>query len=62
MLTKIDTLIHELQLMRKEIAGARPLASETGLTDRLYGAAGHGTPDEYDIDLDWQRFGAWQIR
>ncbi len=62
MLKQIDTMIHELQLMRRQLTQAVPPASEAGLTERLFGAAGHGTWDEYALNLDWQRFGEWQIR
>ena len=62
MLTRIDAMIDELRVMRKELAGTVRLASEAGLTDRLFGAAGHGTREEFDLDLDWKRFGEWQSR
>ena len=63
MLKQIDTMIRELQIMRRQITQGSPLASsEAGLTDRLFGAAGHGTWDEYDVNLDWQRFSEWPTR
>ncbi len=62
MLKQIDRMIHELQIMRTQLTQVLPLASEAGLTDRLFGAAGHGTYDEYDLNLDWQRFSEWQTR
>ncbi len=63
MLTQVEAMIRELQIIRGQLVQLLPLASsEAGLTDRLFGAAGHGTPDEYDSFLDWERFSEWQTR
>ncbi len=63
MLNQIDTLILELQMMRRQLTQGLPLvSSDAGLTNRLFGAAGHGTWDEYDLNLDWQRFSEWPSR
>ncbi len=56
MIKRIDAMIRELETMRKQLNEVPSPASEPGLTERLFGAAGHGTWDEYDLDLDWKRF------
>ncbi len=63
MLVQVEAMIRELQIIRGQLVQLLPLASsEVGLTDRLFGAAGHGTRDEYDQFLDWERFSEWQTR
>ena len=32
------------------------------LVDQLFGALGHGTWEEYDLDLDWKRFSEGNLR
>jgi hypothetical protein len=38
------------------------LITPPGLTEELFGVAGKGTWDAYDLDLDWKRFSEWQTR
>lgn len=54
-LRRIDAIIHELQELR-QIVLVREHGADGGLAAQLYGALGQGTWDEYDADLDWQRF------
>lgn len=56
MLSRIDELIRELQSMRRQLAISTKYSQPAGLTQRLFGALGHGTWDEYDADLHWKRF------
>ena len=46
---RIDVLIRELEMLRHQLAAARPTAQATGLTQALFGAAGRGARDEYDF-------------
>lgn len=56
-IARIDAVIHELEALRQQlIAPASPSTSD--LTDLLFGALGRGTWEEYDLNLDWARFGA----
>ena len=58
--TQIDAIIPELLALRRRLTVAPPPSAEPGgLTAALYGVLGQGTWDEYDIDLDWTRFGAY---
>ncbi|HSJ53430.1 MAG TPA: hypothetical protein VLC52_06745 [Anaerolineae bacterium] len=55
LLERIDVIAHELEELRQAVlAQVRP--PNGNLTDGLYGALGQGSWDEYDPDLDWQRF------
>lgn len=54
-LRRIDAIIQELQELRQIVLVQEHVADEA-LTAQLYGALGQGTWDEYDPDLDWQRF------
>lgn len=52
---KIDAILYELQELRRTIlVQTRP--SDGNLAEQLYGVLGRGTWDEYDRQLDWQRF------
>ena len=54
-LDRIDAIIQELQELRQAVlTQTRPV--EENLAAQLYGALGQGTWDEYDPQLDWQRF------
>jgi hypothetical protein len=54
---QIDTLVRELVALRRQLV--RPTEPATpSLTQQLYGSLGHGTWDEYDVNLDWVRFSA----
>lgn len=54
-LKRIDSIIQELQELRQVVL-VQERSSEGNLAEQLYGALGQGTWDEYDPDLDWQRF------
>lgn len=62
MLDRIDAMVRELGEMRRHYAARRKGAKAAGLTEGLFGAAGRGTREEYDLNLDWLRFGPWQTR
>ena len=52
---RIDAIIDELQGLRQTIlVQTRP--TNGNLTEQLYGALGQGSWEEYDPQLDWQRF------
>ncbi len=54
---RIDAIIRELEALRQQVTMLTPATSETsGLTKELYGSLGHGSWEEYDLDLDWVRF------
>ena len=54
-LDRIDAIIQELQELRQVVlTQTRP--AEENLVAELYGALGQGAWDEYDPQLDWQRF------
>ena len=54
-LRQIDTIIRELQALRRTILAQTQFPAEN-LAEQLYGALGHGSWEEYDSNLDWQRF------
>lgn len=56
MLGRIDAMIRELEIMRRQLATSPKAEISSGLTDELFGALGHGTWAEYDLNLDWARF------
>ncbi len=55
---RIDAIIRELLDLRGQLTVTpKPTAVPTRtLTDELFGAAGQGKRDEYDLQLDWVRF------
>ena len=55
LLERIDAIARELEALRKAVL-TQDRTPERHLTDRLYGALGQGSWDEYDLTLDWQRF------
>lgn len=55
-IARIDTIIRELEALRHQLTAPSKEAPVRGLTNELFGAAGHGTHDEYDLQLDWARF------
>ena len=55
-LARIDAVIQELQMLRRQLL--TPTKQTAGLTEQLFGALGRGSWDEYDLNLDWVRFGA----
>ena len=54
-IARIDAIICELEALRRELTRS-PVPATPNLTERLFGALGHGTWDEYDPHLDWLRF------
>jgi hypothetical protein len=59
---RIDAMMRELAAIRRQLSTLPNVAAVSGLTQELFGAAGKGTHDEYDLQLDWKRFGEWQLR
>lgn len=62
-LTRIDAIIHELTTLRQQLepqitTPTTTSTRKTYLSDELFGAAGQGSKDEYDLDVDWARFSA----
>lgn len=55
LLERIDAIARELEELRK-VVWLQAQLPERNLTNRLYGALGQGSWDEYDLELDWQRF------
>jgi uncharacterized membrane protein len=56
LLKRIDAIMRELQALRQSVQEMQTEAPETNLTQQLYGALGQGDWNEYDLDLEWQRF------
>ena len=55
LLERIEVLAQELAELRQTVLmQTRP--ADRNLAAQLYGALGQGSWDEYDLDLDWQRF------
>jgi hypothetical protein len=59
---RIDAMIAELEMMRRQLMTTPQAVAPSGLTEELFGAAGRGSRDEYDLNLDWVRFSEWQTR
>ncbi|MBM3131301.1 MAG: hypothetical protein FJ009_22090 [Chloroflexi bacterium] len=59
---RIDAMMRELETIRRQLTTLPKGAVATGLTKELFGAAGKGSRDEYDLNLDWKRFAEWQLR
>lgn len=55
LIRRIDGIIQELQELRQMVLQKQP-PTPTNLANQLFGTLGHGTWDEYDMDLDWARF------
>lgn len=59
-LQRLDTIAAELYSLRQAIIGSQARLSESdqeNIVLQLYGALGHGSQGEYDVMLDWDRFG-----
>lgn len=62
-LARIDAIMRELEGLRRlldEPAESLVVTStqpKTSMTATLWGAAGQGIREEYDLDLEWHRFG-----
>lgn len=56
-LDRIDAIIHELESLRKIVETKRVETSRTDLADQLFGSLGKGEWAEYNLDLDWEKFG-----
>ncbi len=59
---RIDAMMRELETIRRQLTALPKVAVVSGLTQELFGAAGKGSRDEYDLNLDWKRFAEWQLR
>ena len=59
---RIDAMMRELETMRRQLTALPRVAAVSGLTQELFGAAGKGSRNEYDLNLDWKRFAEWQLR
>ncbi len=57
-LQRIETIMQELAELRQMVLLTQSEPAAGGLAQQLYGALGHGSWEEYDPQLDWQRFGA----
>ncbi len=57
-LRRIETIMQELAELRQMVLLTQSEPATRGLAQQLYGALGHGSWEEYDPQLDWQRFGA----
>lgn len=55
-LQRIDTVIRELEELRRIVMLQQAEQSSDDLAQRLYGALGQGTWEEYDPDINWKRF------
>jgi hypothetical protein len=53
---RIDAIVRELLELRGELTAPPKAVPTHSLTDELFGAAGQGHRDEYDVQLDWERF------
>lgn len=56
-LRRIDSIILELEKVRKIGDNKRAETPQTHLVNQLFGSLGRGESTEYDLDLDWERFG-----
>ncbi len=57
-LQRIETIMRELAELRQMVLLIQSEPAAGNLAQQLYGALGHGSWEEYDAQLDWQRFGA----
>ena len=53
-LSRLDAVIRELEALRRSLT--TPPNDNLNLTEELFGVLGKGSWDEYDRNLDWQRF------
>lgn len=56
-LTRIDAIIEELQWLRQAVLATDKPSAPTNIIDELAGSLGKGSWEEYDLQLDWERFG-----
>jgi hypothetical protein len=54
-LERIDAILRELLELRQTVAAQGRVACGN-LAKELFGSLGRGTWEEYNLDLDWQRF------
>jgi hypothetical protein len=57
-LQRIDAIMRELGELRQMVLHIQSQPTTGDLAQQLYGVLGHGSWEEYDMQLDWQRFGA----
>jgi hypothetical protein len=53
-LQRLDLIMQELRELRHIVESPQPVA--TGLTERLLGALGAESLEDYNYNLDWERF------
>lgn len=58
-IARIDAIIHQLEVLRRDLNAVPTDSPAKSRTQALFGAAGKGTRDEYDLNLDWTRFAEW---
>jgi hypothetical protein len=59
-LQRLDMIAAELYSLRQAVIGIQarsPESDQENIVMQLYGALGHGSTGEYDVMLDWERFG-----
>ncbi len=56
LIVRLDSLIQEMQDLRRQISFLATVKSESNFVQRLYGAMGQGTREEYDVFADYERF------
>ncbi|NOX64052.1 MAG: hypothetical protein GXP42_19265 [Chloroflexi bacterium] len=58
-IARIDAIIRELEMLRRQLASSSNMKPHrvSGVVEELFGAAGQGERNEYDLDLVWARFG-----
>jgi hypothetical protein len=50
-LTRIESAIRELETLRRQLI--TPIVTVGNLSEQLFGSLGHGSWEEYDLNLDW---------
>ncbi len=55
-LRRIDSMAQELAVLKQMVGDMQAQTPRDDLAQHLFGSLGTGTWDEYDMDLDWQRF------
>lgn len=53
---RIDSIIHELEMLRSIVVTAHSESAGCDLAGKLFGVLGKGTWEEYDSDIEWRRF------
>lgn len=56
-IARLDEVMQELVAIRRLIEQAEQPVVMQQVTEHLFGSLGHGTWEEYDLSIDWTRFG-----